>query len=270
MDTTTSRDGTTIAYDRTGSGPALVLVDGALCSRAFGPGEQLIEHLQARFTVFTYDRRGRGDSTGAPPWAVEDEVGDLAAVVAAAGGTASVVAVSSGAALALEAARAGVPITGLVLYEAPFVVDADARTVPDDFAERLEAAVDEGRRGSAVRLFMRQVGTPALAVAIMRVLPVWRRLCAAAHTLPADIRALGEHASGRPLPADRWAGVAAPLLVLSGSRSPASMQRANQALAAVVPGATHRTLDGQTHLVKAAVLAPVVVEFLAGAPATYR
>ena len=265
MDTTTSRDGTTIAYDRTGSGPAVVLVDGALCSRAFGPGRELAEQLAPRFTVITYDRRGRGDSTGAPPWSVGDEVDDLAAVVAAAGGTAAAVGVSSGAALALEAARAGVPITRLALYEAPFVVDADARTVPGDFAERLEAAVDEGRPGDAVRMFLRQVGTPALAVAIMRVLPVWRRLCAAAPTLPADIRALGEHAAGRPLPTDRWAGVVAPVLVVSGGRSPASMQQANQALAAVVPGASHRTLEGQTHLVKAAVLAPVLAEFLAGA-----
>ena len=270
MDTVTSRDGTTIAYDRTGSGPALVIVDGALCSRAFGPGRELAQHLASRFTVLVYDRRGRGDSTDTPPYAVAREVEDLAAVVEAAGGTASVVGTSSGAALALEAARTGVPIAGLVLYEAPFVVDAGdgTRPVPDDFADRLEAAVASGRRGDAVRMFMAQVGTPALAVAIMRVLPVWRRLCAVAHTLPNDIRCLGGHSRGAALDPQEWASVTAPTLVLAGSRSPAPMRRAMQALAAAVPGAQHRTLPGQTHLVKARVLAPVVADFLgAGAAA---
>lgn len=259
----TSQDGTTIAYDRRGSGPALIYVDGALCSRSFGPGAEVASALAERgFTTYHYDRRGRGGSGDTAPHSVDREVEDLAAVVEAAGGSACVLGVSSGAALALEAARQGVPITRLALYEAPFNADGSGTPVPDDMIARLEAALADGRRGRAVSIFMQQVGAPTVARAVMRVLPVWKQLTAVAHTLPYDIRCLGDHASGRPWPNDAFTGVAVPTLVLCGSRSPASMQTASQALARAVPGAQHRTLAGQTHMVKTAAVAPVVAEFL--------
>ncbi|MGY1726468.1 alpha/beta fold hydrolase [Geodermatophilus sp. SYSU D01062] len=261
--TTTSRDGTRIAYDRRGSGPAIVVVDGALCSRAFGPSAELAAALADRFTVYTYDRRGRGDSTDAAagaPYDLQREVDDLAAVVAAAGGSAAAVALSSGGAIALAAAQRGVPLTHLVTYEVPFTVPGSGTPLPPGFADQLRAAVEAGHRGRAVSMFMAQVGTPVAARVVVRLLPVWRKLTAVAHTLPFDISAIARHGTGAPLPAEDFAAARVPTLVVCGSRSPAGMQEANRALADVVPGAAHRVLDGQTHIVKAAALAPVVAD----------
>src|SRR5262245_53932823 len=121
--TVTSRDGTTITYNRAGSGPALILVDGALCTREKGPNGPLAQQLADQFTVHWYDRRGRGDSTDTAPYAVEREIEDLAALIADAGGSAHLYGISSGGVLALEAALRGLPVEKLALYEAPLVVD---------------------------------------------------------------------------------------------------------------------------------------------------
>src|SRR5437879_4691813 len=120
MNTVTSRDGTRIAYDKRGSGPALILVDGAFCYRAFGPMPKLAELLSDRFTVYNYDRRGRGDSSDTKPYAVAREVEDLAALFEAAGGSAFLYGISSGAALALRAAGNGLAVRKLAVYEPPF------------------------------------------------------------------------------------------------------------------------------------------------------
>jgi pimeloyl-ACP methyl ester carboxylesterase len=262
---TTSRDGTRIAYDRRGSGPAIVVVDGALCYRAFGPSADLAAALADRFTVFTYDRRGRGDSTDAAAgsaYDVQREVDDLAAVVEAAGGSAAALTLSSGGAIALAAAQRGVALTHLVTYEVPFAVPGPGKPTPETFAGQLRAAVEAGHRGRAVSMFMSHVGTPAPARLAMRLLPLWRNLTAVAHTLPFDISAIAPHSMGAPLPPEDFAGVRVPTLIAWGSKSPAGMQDANRALAAVVPGAAHRVLDGQTHMVKPAALAPIVADFV--------
>jgi hypothetical protein len=258
--TVVSSDGTAIGFTRSGDGPPMVVVDGALCYRAFGPSAKLADRLSRHATVYTYDRRGRGESRDTPPYAVEREVDDLAAVIAEAGGSACVFAESSGAALALEAAHRGLPIQRLAVFEAPFVVDPDAAR-PEDFLGRLDALVAADRRGDAVRYFLRSVGTPAVVVALMRVLPAWPKLTGVAHTLPYDVRALGDTGSGTPLPADRWAGATMPTLVLDGGKSPAPMRAAMRQLADVLPNAEHRTLPGQTHLLKADAVAPVLAEF---------
>jgi pimeloyl-ACP methyl ester carboxylesterase len=138
MKTTTSKDGTRLAYEQLGSGPALVLVDGAMCGRAFGPMAELAARLAPRFTVYHYDRRGRGDSGDTPPYAVEREVEDLAAIVDAAGGSAYLYGTSSGAVLALRAAAAGVRVPKMVLFEPPFAGE-DTPPLP----ERSRARVDE-------------------------------------------------------------------------------------------------------------------------------
>jgi pimeloyl-ACP methyl ester carboxylesterase len=261
-----SRDGASIAYYRVGRGPAVVLVDGALCSRAMGPMAKIATELAGSFTVFTYDRRGRGESTDAAPYAVAREVEDLRALLAEAGGSACALGISSGALLALTAAADGAPLTKLALYEAPIVVPMAGERAPLGMEARwaeIDAAVAAGRRGDAVSAFLRAVGVPGPVRAIMRVTPVWSRLTAVAHTLPYDGALAREVQRGQPLPEGRWAQVNVPALVLHGGRSPAWMQAGTRALAAALPRGEYRVLDGQTHDVRAKAIAPALKAFFA-------
>lgn len=256
-----SRDGTPIAFDRRGGGFPLILVDGALCSRRFGPMPELAPLLAGRFTVYSYDRRGRNESGNTLPYAVAREVEDLEALVREAGGSAFVYGVSSGAALALEAAARGVQVRRLALYEPPFVVETNGKPAPDHVAEldRLTAA---DRRAAAVRYFMRRmVGVPWPFVLLMRAMPMWPKLEAVAHTLRYDARIVLDPS----LLAERAATVRAPTLVIGGAKSPERLRRAVAAVADAVPGAERRFLAGQTHAVKAAALAPLLVEYFAAA-----
>jgi pimeloyl-ACP methyl ester carboxylesterase len=258
-----SNDGTRIGYDRTGDGPPVILIDGALCSRKMGPMEALAARLADRFTVFRYDRRGRGESGDTPPYAVDREIEDIAALIDVAGGSAYVCGVSSGAALALEAANRGLPISKLALYEAPFIVDDSRPPLLDDYRNTLTALLAAGRRGDAVALFMRAVQVPAPFVMLMRLMPVFGKLKAVAHTLPYDFAIVADNQRGQPLPADRWASATLPILVGAGGKSPAWMRNAQQALAGVLPNAELQTLPGQTHMVSDKVLAPLLLEFFA-------
>jgi pimeloyl-ACP methyl ester carboxylesterase len=261
MHTVVSGDGTTIAFDRAGDGPPVILVDGAMCYRGSGPARPLAARLVPHFTVLTYDRRGRGDSGDTPPYAIEREVEDLAALVKEAGGSAYVYGISSGAVLALEAAHRGVPITKLVLYEAPFIVDDTRRPVTDEYVARIHELLTADRRGEAVTEFMKLVDVPAVGIVAMRLMPVWSRLKAVAPTLAYDTDLTEPFQRGRPLPADRWSGATVPTVVLSGGRSPEWIRNANRALAGALPDASHRTLDGQTHMVKPDAVAPVLIDF---------
>lgn len=261
----TSADGTQIAYETTGDGPALVLVDGALCTRTMGPARGLASALADDFRVLAYDRRHRGESgMGASPYAIEQEVEDLAAVIDAAGGSAHVFGASSGAALALEAAKAGVPIEQLAVYEAPFIVDDTHPGNDPQLPARLEAMVAEGRRGDAVKTFMRTVGAPAPVVAMMRLMPVWKKLTGVAHTLPYDLSLVIEHEQGRPLPDGYYDAVRSETLVIAGGKSPEYMRNSQAAIAEAVPNARLEVLPGQTHMIKAKVVAPVLRRFLRG------
>jgi Alpha/beta hydrolase family len=264
MDIVNSRDGTAIAFERTGHGPPLIVVDGALCYRGMGPSGSLAEHLAPHFTVFTYDRRGRGESGDTAPYAVEREVEDIEALIGAAGGSAALYGVSSGAVLALDAANSGLPVTKLALYEPPFIVDDSRPPLPDDYRAQLEELLGSDRRGDAVKLFMRQVGMPGILVGVMPLMPAWKRLKAIAHTLPHDAAVMSTTQSGRPLPAGRWAAVGASTLVAAGGKSDAWMQHGTQALANLLRNAEHRTLPGQTHMVKAKAQAPMLIDFLGG------
>ncbi|GAA4532466.1 alpha/beta fold hydrolase [Amycolatopsis samaneae] len=263
MNTVVSEDGTTIAYSRVGQGPALVLVDGAMCYRGQGPGQALAAALADRFTVYTYDRRGRGESTDTGPYSVDREIEDLAALIKEAGGEVSLYGVSSGAALALEAAHRGLAVRRLAVYEPPFVVDGTRKPVPADYPDRAGAAVANGRPGDAIRMFMTEaVGLPGLMVTMMRLMPAWPKLKRVAHTLCYDAEIMDGNQSGRPLPEGRWSGITAPVLVADGGKSPAWMRNGVAALAAQL-GTTVHTLPGQTHLVKPKVLAPVLAGFFA-------
>jgi pimeloyl-ACP methyl ester carboxylesterase len=261
MNTVRSADGTTIAYTRAGQGPPLILVDGAMCSRSFGPMPKLAGQLAPHFTVFTYDRRGRGESGDTPPYAPDREVEDLEALVALAGDRVFVYGTSSGAALALEAAKRVPAISKLAIYEPPFIVDDTRSPIPEGYLNELNRLIADGRRGDAVKMFMRFVGTPAFVTAVMPVTPVWSKLKAAAPTLPYDIAFMQDHQRGRPLTPAQWAEVKTPTLVAVGQQSPAWMTNATRALAGALPDAAHRTLPGQNHMVKPQAIAPVLTEF---------
>lgn len=264
MPTVQSKDGTLIAFEKKGAGPAVIVVDGALCYRASGPSGPLAELLQPHFTVYTYDRRGRGESGNTQPYAVEREVEDIEALINAAGGSAFVYGISSGAALALEAASRIQGIQKMALYEIPYIVDDSLPPQPDDYVARMDGLIESNRRGDAVRLFMRTVGAPAIFVSLMRFMPVWSKLKAIAHTLLYDFRILGENRFGKPLRAEQWSSATMPTLVMDGGKSPDWMRNAMRSLAEVLPNARYRALDGQTHMLKPEALAPVLAEFFNG------
>jgi pimeloyl-ACP methyl ester carboxylesterase len=262
MPKVTSKDGTQIAYEKHGTGPALILVDGAMCYRSFGPMPHLSELLAPHFTVYTYDRRGRGESSNSKPFAVEREVEDIDALIQAAGGSALLFGTSSGACLALETTlKLGQKVKKLAMYEPPYNSDPAARQQWQDYRKQLGDAIAANRRGDAVALFMQLVGTPADQVSGMRQAPVWPMFEAIAPTLAYDAAAMGET---RMPPVDRASHVAEPTLVMDGGANltmmPFMHSTAN-ALAKAIPHAQQRTLEGQTHDVNLEVLAPVLVEF---------
>ncbi|WP_433359368.1 alpha/beta fold hydrolase [Actinoplanes sp. CA-142083] len=265
MPTVTSADGTTITYETHGAGPALILVDGAMCYRDNGPNRGLATALADTFTVYLYDRRGRGESGDTEPWTEDREIDDLQAVLTAAGGQASVLGTSSGAVLAADAAAKLPGITRLALYEPPFIVDNTRAPREATFIADTEDLIAKGDRSGAIKKFMKHVGVPAAIVHIMAFTPPWKRLKSVAHTLPYDLRILGDTGRGAPLDPARWHAVTAPALVMDGGKSPQYMRNAAKAFSEALPDARYRTIPGQTHIVKAAALAPVVKDFLTAA-----
>ncbi len=260
MRTVTSKDGTTIAFDQRGAGPALILVDGALGSRALGYMEPLAAGLSPHFTTFTYDRRGRGESTDTQPFAVEREIEDIEALINVAGGEAYLYGISSGAALALEATiTLGHKVKNLALYEAPYDSDAARQQAWKDYRKQLAEFLAEGRRGDALGLMMLFVGMPPEHLPGARQQPMWPMWEAVAHTLAYDAAAMGDDGS---VPTEKAARVTVPTLVMDGSASFPFMHSTATALAHAIPHAQHRTLEGQTHEVEASAIAPVLVEFL--------
>ncbi|HEX2127974.1 MAG TPA: alpha/beta hydrolase [Solirubrobacterales bacterium] len=266
METVTSADGTRIAFDRYGSGPTVILVAGALGFRRFKRMEELAQLLADSCTVINYDRRGRGDSTEVKPYALEREFEDLAALTEACGGSASLWGWSSGGALALRAAASGVPVEKLSVFEVPFMVQPGLDRPTPDYGARLAELVAADDRDGAVRHFMRNaIGIPAPVVAMMRFLPLWKGARAAAHTLPYDWAALGEHTMyGKPLSPEEWAPVTAPTLVVHGDKSPEPLQAGSRALAEVLPNATLQVLEGTRHNLSMKKIAPVLARFFAG------
>jgi pimeloyl-ACP methyl ester carboxylesterase len=261
MKTVTSRDGTRIAFDQSGQGPTVILVDGALQYRAFDQGmTDLANLLSKHFKVIHYDRRGRGDSTDTQPYAIEREIEDIEALIDDTGGLASLYGISSGAALAMEAAIA-LPgkVKKLAMYEAPYNDDPTAQQAWRKYVKELRQLLDEDRKGDAVGLFMMLVGASQEDVAGIKQTPMWPLWESIAPTLAYDhIAALGEDAS---VPTDRAAKVAVPTLVMDGSDSFPFMHTTAVAFAKAMPKGQHYTLQGQTHEVAAEALAPVLVEF---------
>ncbi len=263
--TVTSKDGTKIAYEAKGLGAPLILIDGALCYRSFGPMGGLSDLLAPHFTVYTYDRRGRGFSSNGKPFAVAREVEDIDALIEQAGGSAFVFGTSSGACLGLEAALAlGNRISKLAMYEPPYNSDGAARMQWKEYNQNLTRALAEGRRGDAVALFMQFVGTPADQITGMKHAPVWQMFEMVAPTLAYDAAAMGP---GLSAPLDRAAKLRVPTLIMDGGADLTMlpfMHQSATALAKSIPNAQQRTLEGQTHDVDLKVLAPVLIDFFEG------
>jgi pimeloyl-ACP methyl ester carboxylesterase len=249
--TVRSADGTTLAVDSSGQGPPVVLVVGAFCDRS--SSAELAAALSPRFTVYRYDRRGRGDSTDTPPYAIEREVEDLDAVARVTGRPPYVYGHSSGAATALEAASVGVPLRRLAVYEPPFLGEVRA----PDFAADLRQLVSSGRRDDAAQRFLLNTGAPVEAVEKMASAPFWPRMVSLAHTLAYDVM-LSDHGSA----STEWCtGISVPTLALAGNDSPQWAAKAVEAVAAAVPGGRHRILEGQNHNPAIEVIATLLTDF---------
>ncbi len=256
----TSADGTTIGYERSGAGPAVVLVDGAMCHRAGGPMRPLARLLSSDFTVYAYDRRGRGDSGDTLPYAVDREIEDLRAVVDAAGGHAHLYGMSSGGGLILRAVAAGVPADRIALYEPPYVAGSTPLLATGEYRRELDAALAAGDRSRAVELFLTLVGVPAPVIAGMRQGPGWPAMTAMAHALAYDDRVMGDS----QVPHALAATVTVPALVVDGESSPQWLRDAAKTTAAALPDGRYESLPEQTHDVSPEALAPVLTRFLLG------
>jgi pimeloyl-ACP methyl ester carboxylesterase len=262
----TSRDGTRIAYDKSGKGPAVIVVGGALSDRL--GGAELASLLAPQLTVYSYDRRGRGDSTDTPPYSVKREIEDIEALITAAGGTAFVYGKSSGAALALHAAAdlGRSKVKKLALYEAPYS-DADgAAAAWRTFRGEVDQLLAANRREDAIAHFMKFVGAPDDAVAGMKASPAWRGMLAMAPTLAYDNTLLGED---RSVPVAIAARIKSPTLVMDGDASaePMPFMRATaDQLGKTIPNAQRLTVEGQAHDVSAKVLAPILLKFFTAPP----
>jgi pimeloyl-ACP methyl ester carboxylesterase len=270
METVTSADGTTIAYDRHAGGGAgvVILIGGALSSRTFPKMAGLAETLAVRsgLTVINYDRRGRGDSGDTPGvYNVQREIDDLVALAAAVGRSPMLFGWSSGGVLALRAAAAD-RIAGLrrvLAFEPPFITDRNHHLPPPDLDRTLRELVAAGRRSRTVRFYMTQaMGIPAAYVALTRMLPIWPKLTATANSTPHDWAVVAEFMRGEPLRAADWKGVTVPALILSGGKTEPALRTAARAIADVLPDAEHRELPKLSHNPDIGLLAAAAAEFL--------
>jgi pimeloyl-ACP methyl ester carboxylesterase len=262
MNRVTSKDGTPIAYDRIGRGPAVVLVGGGLDDGA--ENAPLAAELAELFTVYNYPRRGRGASGDTLPYALEREIEDIDALIGEADGSAHLYGVSSGGALALEAAAAGIAVDRLAVYDVPYDMADEWPQRWRDYAEQLGRALAEGRRGAALVLFLRVAGASEEDIAGATNSPMWADLETIAHTLAYDAACLG---SGQP-PTARLATITRPTLVATGGvREPGAaswvlaLDPAADAIAASIPGAERLTLQGQTHLADPKAVAEMLGRF---------
>ena len=256
----TSADGTTIAYEPGGSGPPLVIVNGALSDRR--SAARLRPLLEPSFTVIGYDRRGRGESGDSAAYAPERELEDLRAVCDRLERPPFVYGHSSGGVLALHAALHGLPMAALAVYEPPYIVPGSRIPPGADLPERLERLLAAGARGKALRLFLDEgIQLPEPVVDDLEASPGWPPMLALAHTLPYDLRVVADSA----IPAERLRGLRIPALVLSGGASPAWMRDSVAALASAIPGSSSAVLPGQAHSPAPELVAPRVEAFFAGA-----
>lgn len=264
MSTVTSKDGTSIAYDKMGQGPALIFIDGALNWRGMSLTLPIAKKMAERFTVYAYDRRGRGESTDTQPYAIDREVEDLEALIDAAGGSAYVFGLSSGALLALDATKKlGNKIKKLALYEAPMILDDSRPPLGKPFLDETTRLIAEDKRDDAMKLFMKAIEVPSFMLFLMRIMPTWKSVRKIAHTLVYDLTIATPYQEGKSLPKNAWSSATMPTWVGAGERSHDWMKNAQTALADTLPNATLHVLPKQSHLVQPAAIVPELEKFLA-------
>lgn len=258
MNTVKSADGTTLAYDIYGDGPPLIFITGASCFRNFGPVVQDAKGFAKEFTVYNYDRRGRGDSTDTQPYAIAREIEDIEAMIDAAGGKANLYGHSSGAVLALEAAlRLPDKIDKVLLYDPPYVHDETEKATYGKLSKQVHSLLDVGKNGPAMRTFLKGIGMPTFFVYLMPIMPGWKSMRNLAPTLAYDI----ELTRDLP-PVDRAAQVTVPMQIVVGEKSPESVKSSAKQLADAMPDVTLIELAGQDHMVSAKALLPLLTKFL--------
>jgi len=260
----TSADGTRIAYERKGTGPAVILVGGTLDDGA--ENAPLARLLANHFTAYNYARRGRGASGNTPPYAVAREVEDLDALIAAAGGSVHVYGASSGGALVLEAAAAGSAIDKIAVWDTPYAIGDDLQPRFDQFIADINEADKAGRDEEILELFMRLTGGPDADIAANKQHPLWASSVALAHTLVKDAAVL----NGYKIPTNRLARITQSVLVTTeGPITEPQMaalptdffDRAAKAITAAIPQTERHTLDGQGHVVAPELMARVLKTF---------
>ncbi|MFF3665955.1 alpha/beta fold hydrolase [Microtetraspora malaysiensis] len=257
MNKVISTDGTPIAYDRIGSGPAVILIGGGPTDRS--ANAPVADLLADDYTVYNYDRRGRGQSGDAAPYSVDREFEDIQALITEAGGSAMVYGTSGGGILAVQAAARGLAITGLALWEVPYILPGTRPAVPADYRDQQFALREQGRHGDMLELFfLEAVLMPAEFVAGMKAGPFWEAMGSTAPALAYDAEVAGDFS----LPADQLASITVPTIVIDGGTIP-WVSAAAEAITAALPTPQRRTLHGQPHNVDPAAIAPVLAEFFA-------
>jgi pimeloyl-ACP methyl ester carboxylesterase len=255
-----SKDGTRITFDKTGTGPAIIVVNGALSYRALFDDKSLVSALSKHFTIYTYDRRGRGESTDTKPYNVEKEIEDIEALIRDAGGSAYLYGVSSGAALSLLAAASlgEAKVPRLILYEPPYGTDSEKdKQQFEDQRKRIEELINKGNRGDATTFHFTAIGTPPEALEDLRKSPQWPLMESVEHTLAYDYAILDDGA----IPVDAARKAMMPALVMNGEKSFEFMSEAAKKLSGIMPNAQWKTLKGQTHQASPEIIAPVLAEF---------
>jgi pimeloyl-ACP methyl ester carboxylesterase len=265
MNEVISQDGTRIAFEQSGMGPAVIVVAAALADHK--GATKVAGHLAEHFTVINYDRRGRGQSTDMPPYTIEREIEDIEALIDHAGGQAFMFGTSSGSVLALEAtSKLGSKVKKLFMYEPPFIIDGRFPAIPDTFVDDVKALIAANKRNEAVKLFFHKgMGIPGFAVMLMRFfMPGWSGMAKIAHTIPYDLTILAGLQAGKPLPAQRWSSLVTPTRVMVGSKSEAFFHDGARALAEMLPAVQYCPLEGRDHsaiLMAAGALADAARDF---------
>jgi pimeloyl-ACP methyl ester carboxylesterase len=264
MPTFTSKDGTTIAYDVRGAGPAVILIDGAWCGRNMGPMPKLAPLLAPHFTVYNYDRRSRGDSSLSRDYSPDREYEDLAALIDIAGGSAHLYGTSSGGALAMFAAARGLPVNRLAIFEAPFTDVPGGKPMPQGYQQEAERLVAEDKRAALARLFMvKMIGMPGFMMPMMRLNPGWKAMMHNAPSLPHDLAVM----EGYGFPFEAARSIKVPTIVISGDKTFKQLREPVRLLRETIPGARFASLPGQSHDAAAELVAPVLIDFFTAADA---
>lgn len=264
-ETAVSADGTRIAYERFGGGPPVILIGGAGNSRHFPPiaAVPMAQLLAPSLTAVAFDRRGRGDSTDTLPYAVQREVEDVAALIAAVGGPVRLFGHSSGSALVLLAAAAGLPVMAMAVYEPPYSLDAETVAEGRKYAAELDALLSAGKLEEAAVSYLAMTGMPGEMIEGFRQMPTWPAMVRMAPTLAYDIAVVRE-GGGDYVPEAQIATIGAPLLAMAGGESPEWMKVVARAVADAAPRGTYREFAGKDHMIDEVDLAPALVEFFEG------